>query len=68
MSAIAKSGKLYRCTLRSDFRLSFFNAALMPDPEGILKSHAPSTRFSGMVRFTDNTRSASMAASLSACL
>jgi uncharacterized protein YdeI (YjbR/CyaY-like superfamily) len=39
---------------RSDFRLSFFNAALMQDPEGVLEKQGPNTRYSDMLRFTDN--------------
>ncbi len=39
--------------LRSDFRLSFFDAALMTDPEGILEKQGPNTRHPDMIRFTD---------------
>jgi uncharacterized protein YdeI (YjbR/CyaY-like superfamily) len=39
---------------RSDFRLSFFNAALMQDPEGVLEKQGPNTRCRDMLRFTDN--------------
>jgi len=38
---------------RGDFRLSFFNAALMKDPEGILEKQGPNTPAADMVRFTD---------------
>jgi uncharacterized protein YdeI (YjbR/CyaY-like superfamily) len=37
--------------LRSDFRLSFFNAALMADPDGVLQRSGPNTRFPDMIRF-----------------
>jgi uncharacterized protein YdeI (YjbR/CyaY-like superfamily) len=39
---------------RGDFRLSFFNAALMKDPEGLLERQGPNTRNPDMIRFTDN--------------
>jgi uncharacterized protein YdeI (YjbR/CyaY-like superfamily) len=38
--------------LRGDFRLVFFNAALMQDPDGVLERQGPNTRFKGMIRFT----------------
>jgi uncharacterized protein YdeI (YjbR/CyaY-like superfamily) len=46
--------------LRGDFRLSFFNAALMKDPEGVLERQGPNTRVPDMIRFTDNARVAEM--------
>ncbi len=46
--------------LRGDFRLSFFNAALMKDPEGILEKQGPNTRHPDMIRFTDNAQVAGM--------
>ncbi len=39
--------------LRGDFRLSFFNAALMTDPEGILEKQGANTRHPDMIRFVD---------------
>lgn len=36
---------------RSDFRLSFFHAALMTDPAGILERQGPNTRHPDMIRF-----------------
>lgn len=39
---------------RADFRLSFFNAGLMKDPEGILEKQGPNTRHPDMIRFTAN--------------
>lgn len=47
--------------LRRDFRINFFNAALMRDPEGILEKQGPNTRHAGMIRFTKNTQVAEMA-------
>jgi uncharacterized protein YdeI (YjbR/CyaY-like superfamily) len=37
---------------RQDFRLSFFNAALLSDPEGLLERPGPNTRHASMLRFT----------------
>lgn len=39
---------------RADFRLSFFNAALMKDPAAILEKQGPNTRHADMIRFTGN--------------
>ncbi len=39
---------------RGDFRISFFDAALMKDPDGILEKQGPNTRHPDMIRFTDN--------------
>ncbi|MBK8010193.1 MAG: YdeI/OmpD-associated family protein [Deltaproteobacteria bacterium] len=41
---------------RGDFRLSFFNAALMKDPDGLLEKQGPNTRHPDMIRFTDESR------------
>jgi uncharacterized protein YdeI (YjbR/CyaY-like superfamily) len=38
---------------REDFRLSFFNAALMNDPQGVLEKQGPNTQYADMIRFTD---------------
>lgn len=46
--------------LRGDFRLSFFNAALMTDPEGVLEKQGPNTRYPDMIRFTENSQAARM--------
>lgn len=40
--------------LRGDFRLTFFNAALMKDPSGVLVKQGPNTRHPDMIRFTAN--------------
>jgi uncharacterized protein YdeI (YjbR/CyaY-like superfamily) len=45
---------------RSDFRISFFNAALMKDPDGILEKQGPNTRHRDMIRFADNSQVAKM--------
>lgn len=37
---------------RDNFRLSFFNAGLMTDPEGILERQGPNTQNPDMIRFT----------------
>ncbi|WP_210530497.1 YdeI/OmpD-associated family protein [Rubellimicrobium arenae] len=41
---------------RDGFRLSFFDAALLKDPEGVLERQGPNTRHPDMIRF-DRTRS-----------
>lgn len=40
--------------LSGNFRLNFFNAALMKDPQGVLERQGPNTRFPDMICFTDN--------------
>lgn len=45
---------------RGDFRLSFFNAALMTDAEGVLEKQGPNTRHPDMIRFVDNAQVAKM--------
>ena len=45
---------------RDDFRISFFNAALMKDPEGVLERQGPNTKHPDMIRFTDNPQVAAM--------
>ncbi len=39
---------------RDDFRMTFFNAALMRDPEGILEKAGPNTQHAGLIRFADS--------------
>ncbi|MCF7809183.1 MAG: YdeI/OmpD-associated family protein [Candidatus Marinimicrobia bacterium] len=41
---------------RDDFRLSFFNAALMKNPQGVLEKQGPNTRHPNMFRFTDSAQ------------
>lgn len=45
---------------RGDFRLSFFNAAMMKDPEKILEKRGPNTPHPDMIRFTENGQVAQM--------
>ena len=39
---------------QKDFRLTFFNAALMKDPDGILEKAGPNTQNPGVIRFAAN--------------
>lgn len=39
---------------RGDFRISFFDAALLKDPEGVLEKQGPNTQHADMIRFTEN--------------
>ncbi len=41
---------------RGDFRLTFFNAALMADPDGVLEKQGPNTRHPDAIRFTENAQ------------
>ncbi len=45
---------------RDDFRLSFFKAALMKDPNGVLEKQGPNTRHPDMIRFSDDARVAEL--------
>lgn len=45
---------------REDFRLSFFNAALMKDPEGVLEKQGENTQFPDMLRFRDSNQVSQM--------
>lgn len=54
--------------LRSDFRLSFFNAALLEDPEGMLEKPGPNTQHADMFRFGDNAEPAVVSETISAYL
>jgi uncharacterized protein YdeI (YjbR/CyaY-like superfamily) len=47
--------------LRNDFRISFFNAALMKDPKGVLEKQGPNTQHPDMIRFTKNSQVAKLA-------
>jgi len=53
---------------RGDFRLSFFNAALMKDPEGLLERQGPNTRHPDLIRFTDAAGVSARASTLRAYL
>lgn len=41
---------------RGDFRLTFFNAGLMVDPDGVMERQGPNTQAPDMLRFTDNAQ------------
>jgi uncharacterized protein YdeI (YjbR/CyaY-like superfamily) len=47
--------------LRGDFRLNFFNAALMKDPEGVMERQGPNTKHPDSLRFTGAAEVADMA-------
>ena len=53
---------------RGDFRLSFFNAALMKDPDGVLERETPNTKHAGLIRFTENDQVAERAKIIKAYL
>lgn len=53
---------------RGDFRISFFNAALMKDADGVLEKQGHNTRHPDMIRFTDNAQVAARAAVIGAYL
>lgn len=44
---------------RTDFRLSFFHAALLKDPERVLERQGPNVRHPDIIRFTSNSQVAS---------
>ena len=46
--------------LRGDFRISFFNAGLLNDPEDVLVKQGPNTRHPDMISFTGNAQVAEM--------
>lgn len=54
--------------LRGDFRLNFFNAALMKDPDGIMERQGPNTRHPDSILFTDNARVSALAPAIAAYL
>ena len=47
---------------RSDFRISFFNAALLADPDRVLVKQGQNARHADAIRFTDNAQVAAKAA------
>ncbi|HEY6919202.1 MAG TPA: YdeI/OmpD-associated family protein, partial [Tabrizicola sp.] len=53
---------------RGDFRLTFMNAALMRDPQGLLERQGPNTRHPDCIRFTDNDAPARLEAAIRAYL
>jgi uncharacterized protein YdeI (YjbR/CyaY-like superfamily) len=54
--------------LQGDFRLNFFNAALMKDPDGLLERQGPNTRHPDSIRFTASGQVNDRAASIRAYL
>jgi len=54
--------------LRGDFRLSFFDAALLKDEKGVLEQQGPNTQHKDMIRFTDNKAVKKMAPTVKAYL
>jgi uncharacterized protein YdeI (YjbR/CyaY-like superfamily) len=50
--------------LKGNFRLSFFNPALMTDPAGLLEKQGPNTQNADSIRFTDATEVTTKAATL----
>lgn len=40
---------------RGDFRISFFEAALLKDPDGVLEKRGPNTQHPDMISFTEDT-------------
>lgn len=53
---------------RSDFRLSFFHAALMKDPDQVLEKQGENTQHPDMIRFTDNSHVLKMKSTISSYL
>ncbi|WP_284163187.1 YdeI/OmpD-associated family protein [Frigidibacter sp. SD6-1] len=53
---------------RGDFRLTFFNAALMKDPERVLEPSGPNSRHPDLIRFTENGEPDARAAIIAAYL
>ncbi len=49
---------------RDDFRVTFFNAALMQDPEGILEEGGPNTRHRELIRFRSDAQVGAMQATI----
>ncbi len=45
---------------RGDFRISFFNAALLQDSEGVLQKQGPNTQTPDMISFTENSQVAGL--------
>ena len=53
---------------RGDFRITFFNAALMKDPEKLLETQGPNTQHPSMMRFAENGQVAQRAPIIQAYL
>jgi uncharacterized protein YdeI (YjbR/CyaY-like superfamily) len=54
--------------LRGDFRLNFFHAALMKDPDHVLERQGPNTKHPDSIRFVDNADVAAKARTIRAYL
>lgn len=54
--------------LRGDFRLSFFNAALLTDPAGVLERAGPNSQQADLMRFSSAAQVAAMAPTIRAYL
>lgn len=53
---------------RNDYRITFFNASLMKDPEGVLERQGQNSRHPDMIRFVNNEDVARMAPVIQAYL
>lgn len=53
---------------RGDFRLTFFHAALLRDPQGVLQRQGPHTQHPDMLRFTDAAQVQALAPTVRAYL
>ncbi len=53
---------------RGDFRLTFFDAALLSDPEGVLEKQGPNTAHPDCLRFTDPAAAEAMEPAIRAFL
>lgn len=51
---------------RGDFRITFFNAALLSDPENLLERQGPNSQTPDAIRFSSNEGPAGMAATIAA--
>jgi len=54
--------------IKGDFRLSFFNAALMEDPAGVLERPGPNTGIAAMIRMTSQAQARALAPTIRAYL
>ncbi len=54
--------------LRDEFRLNFFQAALMKDPAGVLEKQGPNTQHPDMIRLTDAAQVMALAPTITAYL
>lgn len=53
---------------RDNYRLTFFNAALMKNPDGLLERQGPNTAHPDMIRFTTKAQPEEKAKVITACL